>query len=67
VTIGKTIKAARERRGLNQRDCAKLLKVAQSTLSDWENGAIAPRPRRLGEIADALGIKASKLRAGLFE
>lgn len=59
--IGQKIKAARERKGLNQKECAGLMPVAQSTWSDWENGKQAPRNSRLPAIAELLGIKVKDL------
>jgi transcriptional regulator with XRE-family HTH domain len=61
--IGKKIKAARERKGLTQKECATKLPVSQSTWCDWENGRQAPRYSRLPALAKLLGTAVARLLA----
>lgn len=55
--LGKKIRAARERKGLDQKECAAALGVAQSTWSEWETGESAPRTKRWKDIARFLGMR----------
>lgn len=41
--IGKNIHAIRTRKGLNQKDLAKIARVRQTTVSNWETGTNTPR------------------------
>ena len=45
------IKQLREKRGLNQADFARILKVTQQTVSRWESGASRPREKDLAKIS----------------
>lgn len=51
------IRAARQRRGMSQRDLARALGMAQSTLSRIERGERRVSVDRLIEIARALGVR----------
>jgi transcriptional regulator with XRE-family HTH domain len=59
--VGARIRAARERRGLHQRDLAALLGVERSTVSQWETGTRRPEAMRLGQIAECLEVPISFL------
>jgi transcriptional regulator with XRE-family HTH domain len=53
--IGERIKLAREEKGWSQEDLATKLGVEPPTISRWETGAHAPRPRQWPLIAKILG------------
>lgn len=58
------IKAAREKKGLSQKQLAQLLGVSQPTVSDWESGRKNPTLENLSKIADALGCSVDGLLFG---
>jgi transcriptional regulator with XRE-family HTH domain len=60
-TIGSRIAAAREHRGLNQSELARLLGVTPQSVQAWESDKNTPRPKRLSEIAVALSISMASL------
>lgn len=47
--------------GLSQGRLAGMLGVSQQTISRWESGSTAPGPRRIAELATALGIEVGGL------
>ena len=49
------IERYRKGRGLTQKELADVLEVNVNTIQGWERGA-EPRPRRLGALAEALGV-----------
>lgn len=55
VKTGELIRDARLRRGLNQTDLARLLKVRQSAVSYWERGRLPDLENRI-RISAMLGI-----------
>ncbi len=54
--MGKKIKDAREKKRLNQKDFAELLKVSQASVSKYESGENIPRMNKLREIASILEL-----------
>ena len=58
-----SIKSAREKSGMTQRDLATALEVDQSTVSLWEIGKTAPRAKLLPKIAQLLGVTIDELLA----
>lgn len=50
------IRAAREARGWDQAELARLLGVGQQTVSRWERGRTAPGGARLGRLRATLGL-----------
>lgn len=54
-TVGRNIRAAREARGLTQRNLAKLINIDGQDVSRYETGRVLPKPTRLAEIAKTLG------------
>ncbi len=48
------IKEFREKKKLSQEDMAKLVKVKQNTISQWENDIRTPNIRQAIEIANVL-------------
>jgi DNA-binding XRE family transcriptional regulator len=63
VSIGKNIRALRQRKKLTQAELAKRIRVAKSTLNDWENEVMDPRMGRLPAIAAALDASVQRLLA----
>lgn len=51
-----TLKAARVNAGLTQKELAKKLKVAQTTVNNWEKGDTEPSLNQLREISRLSGI-----------
>lgn len=60
-TIGSRIAAARENKGLNQSELARRLGVRPQSVQAWEADKNTPRPRRLADIAAALGVDVGSL------
>lgn len=60
--LGTRVKARREERGLGQEELAAQLGVRQQTISRWEKGLALPRPARLLQLADALGLDVEQLQ-----
>lgn len=55
-TLGDRIKKYRELRGFSQELLGRLLGVSREAVSQWESNTTDPRPRRVRQIATALGI-----------
>lgn len=55
-TLGDRIKKYRELRGFSQELLGRLLGVTREAVSQWESNDTEPRPRRVRQIATALGI-----------
>lgn len=66
-TIGSRIAAARENKGLNQSELGRLLGVSPQSVQAWESDKNTPRPKRMSEIAKALGVSMSSLLEGSSE
>lgn len=60
-TIGSRIAAAREKKGLNQSELGRRLGVTPQSVQAWESDKNVPRPKRLSEIADAIGVSVATL------
>lgn len=65
--IPERIAEAREALGINQSELARRLAVTPQAVQSWEAGKAIPRPQRLVQIAEALGISASALLDGLSD
>lgn len=63
-TIGSRIAAARESKGMNQSELGRLLGVTPQSVQAWESDRNIPRPKRMSEIAMALGVSTSSLLEG---
>lgn len=50
------IKKARMSSGLTQGEFAKMMGVSQVTACKWEHGKAYPRPKRLKDVANVLGV-----------
>lgn len=63
MSLGQNIQALLEKRNLEQKDLARKLGVAQSSVSDWVTGKTFPRHGRLKAIAKALKVEVAELLA----
>lgn len=61
MTIGKSIKQAREKRGFSQWRLARLSGISQALISKWELEKCVPMFFSLIRIADALDISLDEL------
>ena len=61
ISLGATITEKRKQKGLTQAQLAGLLGIGQVSLSQMENGLIAPKVARLQDIADALSCTVADL------
>ena len=61
TTIGDRIRAARQARGLTQKELAKLCFTSQPSVAEWETNRRIPRTDTLQRIADVLRVKTSEL------
>lgn len=59
--LGQRIKAAREQKGLEQAELARLLGLSQSAMSRHEAGAADTSVWQLACIADAVGVDLRKM------
>jgi transcriptional regulator with XRE-family HTH domain len=64
-TLGANIRAARERRGLQQNDFAAMLGVANPSLNQWEKDKAVPTLDSLFKIAKVLDVSIESLVAGI--
>jgi transcriptional regulator with XRE-family HTH domain len=51
-----TLEAARVNAHFTQKDAAKLLRVSNKTLQNWENGKTFPNADKISEICNLYGI-----------
>ena len=61
ISLGMAITERRKQKGLTQAQLAGLLGISQVSLSQMENGLIAPKLARLQDIADALSCSVADL------
>lgn len=61
MTIGQSIKKAREAKGLSRYKLAEMAGIAPITIYQWERGAFCPTITCLIFIADALDISLDEL------
>lgn len=59
--IAKNIIAARESKGLNQSELARLLGITPQAVQKWEQGKSIPKGKRLEALAAALGVPVTEL------
>lgn len=64
MSIGKRIRAAREKSGLLQRELAAQLGIRQALVSKWERGILQVPPETLREISRILYVKENWLLYG---
>ena len=51
-----TLKAARVNADLTQKEAAKIFKVSNKTLSNWENGTSFPKADKIDLICSVYGV-----------
>ncbi|MCI8690273.1 MAG: helix-turn-helix domain-containing protein [Oscillibacter sp.] len=56
MSVGETIKAAREALGMTQEELAEKLEVSRQAVSKWEVGASVPSPENLELLENVLGV-----------
>ena len=61
TNLGATVRSARETQGLDRKQLARLLEVAPSQVTRWENNELTPSPRSLIGLAQQLELRASDL------
>ena len=59
--FGRRLHAARESKGLSQRQVAEALGMAQQTYAAWERRPVAIKPEDLIKLADLLEIEVTEL------
>ena len=59
--LGKNIAARRKLLGLRQKELAARLNITQDAMTRIEKGKIAPKMRRIAQIAEILGCSVSSL------
>lgn len=64
MTLGEKLKTLRNERGLYQRDVAKALDIAVTTLSGYERNDRRPNPETLRQLSDFYGVTIDYLVAG---
>lgn len=65
--VGKsTIAVLREAKGMNQSELARAVGVSPQAVQKWEGGTSTPRPSKIADIAEALGVEPSALMAAVF-
>ncbi len=63
VQLGRAIAAARSERGIKRAELAVSAEVSYPYLSELENGTKHGSTRKIGQIAEALGLTSSQLLA----
>lgn len=63
-TVGKTIAALRQAKGMTQQQLAAALNVSHQAVSKWENGAALPDIQTLVELTQLFGITVEQLLSG---
>ena len=61
MTIGQTIRAIRQVKGISQKELADICGVSMGAVSAWEQGRNDPRPRILNKIAEYCQIPVNDL------
>lgn len=57
TTIGRNLRAARERKGFTQRKLAQLIDTDAFQISRWEIGKVRPSDTTLFQLAEALEVE----------
>jgi len=61
VSFGDRLKLARKQKKLTQAQLGKLLRVVDSTISNWEKGITEPSLATISKIANVLGVRINQL------
>lgn len=61
--LARSLKSAREAKGLTQGELAAALQLGQQTVSKWETGAAKPRPQVVAALAQVLELSPARLLA----
>ena len=61
MAVGDRIRGARKKKGLNQRELAKMVGVSAQAISKYENNIITPASNNLLKISKALEVKTEYL------
>jgi transcriptional regulator with XRE-family HTH domain len=61
--LARSLRSAREAKGLTQGALARALGLGQQTVSKWETGAAKPRPQVVAAVAEALSLAPARLLA----
>lgn len=64
MTIGKRIKALREKHGMRQSDLANIVGVSDKAVSTWENDSYIPRMGPIQKMADYFHVSVSYIIDG---
>lgn len=67
VLLGKALKAAREARGLRQKDLAQEIGVSSAAVGQWENGKTEPSTEHLIRVCDLLNINLAAATGGMVK
>lgn len=62
--FGDRLKAAREQRGMNQKELADKMELTQASISQFEKGLRLPTPANIKKIAKILGVTVDDLAGG---
>lgn len=64
MTVGESIKSARLKKGLTQKQVANACRMADSAIRKYESGKVVPKLETLRRIAGALGVEWTDLVDG---
>jgi phage repressor protein C with HTH and peptisase S24 domain len=65
--LGKTLRAAREKRGLTQADLGRQVGVSRAAIGQWEAGDTEPSTQHLISVCSVLGISVADATAGVVK
>ena len=61
MTLGKRIKETRLKKGIKQKELAKMLNISENTMYRWEAGLNSPSDKDKGRLAEILGVSIAYL------
>lgn len=67
MSIGDNIKRIREAKGISQYALAKMLKISQQSVDQWERSVTNPRKNNIDKLAKILNVSANELFANDIE
>lgn len=56
-----TLESLRIQKGLTQTELAKKLGTTTGSVGSWERGEFAPRPKRVPQLAEILGVEPKEI------